>query len=171
MISDFGAQFSIFCFTDIENAEEILQHIKENQPPVCLLDAETIISTKQIEVAVLNALGFEAQGKREAKTIYLEILRCLSPDARLAGAFKHIALSKTTKNVIAVTLEEQMPEIPGLDKPTAIDKFFEIVKPNFGLVNKIFQINEEMLKLYSYEQIVTTTLAVAASNLIRTKSL
>lgn len=171
MFSDLGVTFRLFFFTDITSPDDIMACLKEKQPPVCLIDPSTIISPKQIQIAVLNALGFERQGKREAKTIYLEIMRCLSPDARLSGAFKHIAFGSKSKAAIAITFETEMPQVSGLEnaKQLSMDEFFDQIKPDLALINKIFRITDDMLKLHSYEEIVTTTLAVAASDLVRTK--
>ena len=172
MFSDLGVTFRLFFFTDITDGDDIINYLKEKQPPVCLVDPATIISPKQIQIAVLNALGFQKQGKQEAKTIYLEVMRCLSPDARLSGAFKHLAFGKSSKAAIGITFEDEMPQIPGLQsaKQLSMDEFFDTVKPDLALINKIFSITDEMLRLHTYEEIITTTLAVAASDLVRTKS-
>lgn len=171
MFQDAGVQFHLFCFPEVQSSEDALKFIKEQHPEVCMIDAATIISPKQIQIAVLNAVGFQKAGSMGANNIYLEIMRCLSPNARLEGAFKHITFGKSTKHAIAITLDGMMPSIPGLGDPVDVAAFFEHVKPNIELVNKIFQVTEEMLKVYSYEEIIAATLAIACSNLIRTKTL
>jgi tRNA threonylcarbamoyladenosine modification (KEOPS) complex Cgi121 subunit len=165
-----GTHVGVYCFSGVSQAESIIAFLKESQPPVCLVDAKSIVSPRQIQVAVLNALTFQKYGKMEAKNIYLEILRCLSPDARIGGAFKFIALGKETKDAIAITLEDLMPKVPGLENLIDMDSFFADPRTDFVLVKKIFSVTDEMLKRYSYEQIVITTLAVAASELVRTRS-
>jgi tRNA threonylcarbamoyladenosine modification (KEOPS) complex Cgi121 subunit len=165
-----GTKVGIYCFTEVTQNTDILNFLKEHQPPVTLVDAKTIVGLKQIQVAVLNALTFQKQGKMEAKNIYLEILRCLSPDARLGGAFKHIALNKMTERAIGITLESEMPEIPGLGGIVAVEEFFSNEMADLALVKEIFSITDESLKRYNYEDVIVTTLAIAASDLVRIKS-
>jgi tRNA threonylcarbamoyladenosine modification (KEOPS) complex Cgi121 subunit len=166
-----GGRFRLYCFPELPSPTPILTFLKESQPNVCLIDPRTILSPLQIQVAVLNALSLQTQGKMEAKTIYLEILRCLSPDARLSGAFKYIAITATSTAALAVTFEETLTPIPGLDGAVSADQFFGAWKPDLGLIRQIYMINDEALKTYSYEQIVVAALSIAASDLIRVHAL
>jgi tRNA threonylcarbamoyladenosine modification (KEOPS) complex Cgi121 subunit len=166
-----GGVFRVYCFTVIPAVEEVIGFLKKSQPPVCLLDAKTVVSPLQLQVAVWNAVAMQRQDKMEAKTIYLEILRCMSPDARLGGAFKHLAVGSTTTAAVAVTFEDAIPVIPGLGSPVPIDEFFAAPKVDLELVRQIYQVTDEMLQTFTYEQIVATTLTIAASDLIRTHAL
>jgi hypothetical protein len=79
----------------------------------------------------------------EVKTIYLEILRCMSPDPRFGGAFKHLAVGDTTTAKVAVTFEESIPAIPGLGNPVPIDEFFAAPKID---ISQIYQVTDEILR-------------------------
>ncbi|OHS94809.1 hypothetical protein TRFO_38993 [Tritrichomonas foetus] len=172
-MSDFevaGNHFKVACFTEVTSPTEINQFLKEKRPEICLVDAKIIISIRQIKVALLNALSLQKTNQMQCRTIYLEILRCLSPDGRLSGAFKNCAVTETTKSVIGISLSDSIPEIPGLGKQIPVDEFFDNHQPDINFISKIFMINDDMLKIYSYEDIIVTTLAVVASDLVRTHS-
>jgi tRNA threonylcarbamoyladenosine modification (KEOPS) complex Cgi121 subunit len=166
-----GGRFHLYCFPEIASPTPILEFIQKSQPPICLIDPRTIVSPLQIQVAVLNALSLQSQGKMGAKTIYMEILRCLSPDGRLTGAFKHISITATTTAVLVVTFEDSLPPIPGLENPLSADEFFSMWKPDLPVIHQIYQITDEILKTYNYEQIVVAALAIAASDLTRIHAL
>lgn len=163
--------FHVYCYTNVTGSDEINNYLKANQPPICLVDAKIIICIKQIQVAVLNAVALQKSEKMQSKNVYMEILRCLSPDGRLSGAFKYCAVGKSSTDVIAITLENEMPKIPNLTNPISFEDFNQKPKADLPLVRKIFQITDEMLQMYSYEEIVMTTLAVTASDLVHTKAL
>jgi hypothetical protein len=165
------ARFRLFCFPHVPTPTPIVNFLKDAQLPACLFDPRTIVSPLQIEVAVLNALSLQAQGRMEARTLYLEVLRCLSPDARLAGAMRHLAITAETTAVLALTFEDALPEVPGLAGAVPADEFFAQWQPDIALIRRVYSVTDEMLAVYSYEQIVATTLTIAASDLIRVRGL
>ena len=171
---DFQAEqfpFKIACYEGITDPDEINGFIKKEHPPVALVDARQIISLAHIQVAVLNMRSLEARGKMQSKNIYLELLRCLSPDGRLNGALKSIAIQKDTTDVIAITFEDKMPDIPGLGEKIDFDSFIRKQKTDFSLIKKDFKITDEMLENFTCEQVVITTLSVLASDLFRVKQI
>ena len=171
---DFKAEnfpFKIACYENIEDPDSINNFIKKEQPLVALIDARSIISLPHIQVAVLNTKAIESRGKMQSKNIYLELLRCLSPDGRLNGALKSIAIQKDTKDVIAVTFEDEIPKIPGLVEQIDFDSFIRKQKTDFNLIKKDYKITDEMLETFTYEQVVITTLSVLASDLFRVKQI
>ena len=101
----------------------------------------------------------------------MEFLRCLSPDGRLNGAMKSIVIQKDTTDVIAITFEDDFPQIPGLGDKIDFDTFIRKHKPDFSLIKKDFKITDDMLDNLTYEQIVITTLSVLASDLFKIKQL
>ena len=62
----------------------------------------------------------------------------------------------------------EIPEIPGLGPILDFQSFFDSYKPNFTLINKLYMITEDMLSVYSYEDIICSTLSIVASDLVRT---
>ncbi|KAH0788029.1 hypothetical protein GPJ56_008061 [Histomonas meleagridis] len=106
-----------------------------------------------------------------SKSIYMEILRCLSPDGRLSGALKHLIITDATKEIIVVTFEDGIPTIPGIGEEVELNTFFSTHFIDYPHLREIFQINDEMLQAYTYEEIVLTTLAVISSDLVRSHSL
>lgn len=170
-VTSMEMNFHVHYFVDVSSGEEINKYVKENQPNLCIFDASTIISSIQISQCVYNALETEKLGNMRSKSIYMEMLRCLSPDGRLSGAFKHIAVSASTKNAVVITFEDKIPEIPGIGKEVNESEFFAKNEPNFELINEIYQITNDMLKVYSHEEIILATLAITTTDLVRSRSL
>lgn len=165
-----GNHFKLVCYSEIISAPEINQFLKDHHPAICLVDAQTIISVRQIKIAVMNALALQKSNQMQCKTIYLEILRCLSPDGRLSSAFKNLAITDKTTQAFGIMLDEssEIPQIPGLGPILDFQSFFDSYKPNFTLINKLYMITEDMLSVYSYEDIICSTLSIVASDLVRT---
>lgn len=171
---DFTAEqfpFKLACFEGIEDPEAINNFIKEKQPQIALIDARQIISLSHVQVAVFNTRTHEQRDRMQSKNIYMELLRCLSPDGRLNGALKTIAVQKDTKDVIAITFEDKFPEVPGLKNPIEFEKFIKKEKTDFSLIKKEFKITDLMLETFTYEQIVISTLSTMASDFIRMKQI
>ena len=163
--------FKVYCYENIEDPDQLNEYIKKERPPLALIDGRQIISLAHLQIAVLNTKSLESRGKMQSKNIYLELLRCLSPDGRLNGALKTIAVQKDTKDVIAVTFEDKMPEIPGLVNPTDLDTFIGKKKTDFASIKETFKITDEALENFTYEQCVITTLSVLASDLFKVKQI
>ena len=165
-----GNHFKVCCYPQITSPSEINHFLKENNPDICLVDAKIVISVRQLKIAVLNALALKKSNHMQCQTIYKEILRCLSPNGRLHCAFKNCAVTDSTKAVVGITLENYVPEVPGLGNKIGVDEFFDTNKVDLNLISKLFMINDEMLKVFSYEDIIVTTLAIVGSDLVRTHS-
>lgn len=164
-------KFHVHYFTNVTSGEAIDKFTKETKPKLSIFDGATIVSPHQIAQSVFNALETEKLGNMRSKTIYMEILRCLSPDGRLSGAFKHIIVTPNTKNAIVVTFEDEIPEIPGIGDEVDETTFFAKNEPDYERIRMIYQITDEMLKVYSYEQIILATLAITTTDLVRSHSL
>ena len=164
-------KFKMCYFENIGDPQTINDYIKANQPPVALIDARTIISLAHVQVAILNMRTIQERDQTQSKSIYLEILRCLSPDGRLNGALKFCAIQKDTTAVIAITFEDEFPSIPGLSDPKTFDQFLANPKTDFDKIKKAFKLSDAMLATYSHEQLVITTLSVLASGLHRVKQM
>lgn len=167
-----GNHFKIACYSEIISSEEINQHLKENHPDICLVDAKTILSIRQIKTAVINALSLQKSEQMQCKSLNLELLRCFSPDGRLNSAFKNCAITESTKSAIGIILDtsKQIPDVPGLGQQVPLNEFFDNHKPDLDLINKLYMITEDMLKIYTYEDIICTTLSIVSSDLVRTHS-
>lgn len=167
-----GNHFKIVCYSEVLSSSDINQYLKENRPDICLVDARTIINVRQIKTAVLNALAVQKSDQMQCKSLNLELLRCFSPDGRLNSAFKYCAITDSTKTAIGIILDtsKQVPNIPGLGTSVTYNDFFDNHKPDYDLINKLYMVTEEMLNIYSYEDIICTTLSVVSSDLVRTHS-
>lgn len=158
-------------FKNIGDTTTINEYIKTNQPPVALIDARTIISLAHVQVTILNMKSIEERGQMQSKSQYLEILRCFSPDGRLNGVLKFVAIQKDTTDVIAITLEDEFPSIPGLTDPKTFNEFLADKKTDYEKIKKAFKLTDAMLQVYTHEELVITALSVCASGLYRLKQI
>ncbi|KAK8854052.1 hypothetical protein M9Y10_016602 [Tritrichomonas musculus] len=167
-----GNHFKVSCYSEIISPSDINQYLKENHPDICLVDAKLITSIRQIKTAVINTLALQKSDQMQCKSINLELLRCFSPDGRLNSAFKFCAITETTKSAIGIILDasKAIPDVPGLGSQVPLNEFFDNHQPDYELINKLYMITDDMRKIYSYEDIICTTLSIVSSDLVRTHS-
>lgn len=163
--------FNVICYNTIDDVEGLKSFLKEKQPPVCLVDSRVIVGKRQLMVSVHNACAIQAENRMFTKSIYLEILRCLCPDGRLQSALKYCTISSKTTSVVAITLEDQIPNVPFLSNPVSFDELFKTPRVDAPLFEQIYKVTEEMREIYTYEEIAVTTLSIIASDLLNTKAL
>ena len=166
-----GVKFNIFCFLNVSSPKDVDEYIKKNHPNICVLDGSLVVSVAHLSSGVLNAMSTQNMGFMRSKSIYMEILRCLSPDGRLSGALKHLVIKETTKEIVIITFEDSIPNIPGIGEEVDVSTFFSNHSVDYSHLNEIFQIDDNMLHTYTHEEIILTTLAVVSSDLVRTHSL
>jgi len=165
-----GTKFKLCCYYNLPNAEEISTYLKDNQPPLVLIDARMVVSIRQIKTAVYNALILEKSGKMQSKSVYLEIMRCLSPDGRLSSTLKYVTINVETKDVIALTLNDTFPDVPGLSDPQPYNEEIAQTKIDYVVLRNIYRVTDEMLKFYTFEQIAINTNTIAVSDLVHVKT-
>ena len=162
--------FKIACFKHIEDAAALNSFLKSNHPPVCIVDGGLIVSIRQIQTAILNAISIRDQNKMQTKNIYLEIMRCLCPDGRLASALKYFNITEKTRSAVAITIEEEMPSLPHLSEQCDINTFLQEDHVNHEVFRKIYYIDDRVLETYSYDDIACATIAAVSSDLLHTRT-
>ena len=166
-----GVKFNIFCFVNVSSPKDVDDYIKNKHPNLCVLDGSLVVSVSHLSSGVLNAISTQKMGVMRSKSIYMEILRCLSPDGRLSGALKHLVITENTTEIVIITFESNIPVIPGIGDEIDVDTFFSSHSVDYSHLREIFQIDDNMLHTYTYEEIILTTLAVVSSDLVRSHSL
>lgn len=160
-------KFKVIVYKSVTDNEKIVSFIKETQPKLCLLDARCVISFAQIKLAVMTAIAAQRANRSQSKSLYVEILRCFSPDGRLGAAFQYFAFGNETKCAIAITLEDTFEQIEGLGSPVPIESYNFQENADLKTIRDIFQITDDMLAVYTYEEIIMSTVSVLATDLMR----
>jgi hypothetical protein len=88
-------------------------------------------------------------------------LTSLSPNGRINGAMTYVELKDDSKSTVCISLENEDFNILGLSSLIELQKFLKEREFNGEKKKRAFNITEAMLNVYSIEEIVIRTLAVA----------
>jgi EKC/KEOPS complex subunit CGI121/TPRKB len=95
----------LFQFNNIQNQKELLDLVKASDSPFpncTILDRSRIISQFQLQMACTKAFLNLSQNRMKSRSIYTEILLCLSPSNSISDAFKNFGLSANTKDIFVL---------------------------------------------------------------------
>lgn len=163
-------KFKIQCYKTVKNVHQIINKIRDDPPKVTLFDSRIILSLSQIQSAIFMAKFLESNGKMQSKNLYIEILRMVSPDCRIEAALKLCNINEGTKSVVAVTLEDSFPVIEGLEDPVSFETFMQEPGIDYDYIKSGYRITDDVLKVYTYEQILQEAQAVTVSGIVRFKT-
>jgi len=116
------------------------------------IDASLITSLLHLQVALLQSLVAEAQGKLRTKTIHSEIIWTLNPTNNITEALRRFGISKDTKTLILIQV---LNETEKVDASRAESSMKDLVKgslvplaqisecTDWARVRKVYKVNED----------------------------
>ena len=95
--------FQLFQFKNVTNSAEVLKSIKKQEFPNCtVIDAQRIYSLKQVEIACTKAILNFDNSMAKSKSLYVEIMLCLSPKIAINDALKYFGIRNDTKDIFII---------------------------------------------------------------------
>ena len=117
--------FKLFSFRNVTNAKELLQMIRHQNstfPQCTAVDASRIYSKFQLQIACTKAILNFAGSIARSKSLYVEIMLCLSPTVNISDALNKFGITSTTRDIFII--------IDSADENMA-SKFKELVKGDY----------------------------------------
>jgi len=186
----FKKKVYIGLFENISNAEEVLHRIQQAaraEGPegdkeralvnYAFIDAELITSLLHLNVALVQSLLAEAEGKLRTKTVHSEILWNLNPTNNITEALRRFGISKASKFLILVQVLDESAGTETGEVQSTMESFIKgpVVSLNrlsehtdWTRVRKVYKLNEdvaiknekdEAILKFNIDAIVTSTVA------------
>ena len=96
--------FKLFAFKNVKNGPEILQRIKSGDrfPNCTVLNADRIYSKYQLQIACTKACHNYDNAIARSKSLYVEIMLCVSPTVSISDALKNFGLNKESRHLFVI---------------------------------------------------------------------
>lgn len=143
-----GLHCTLLLFTNVENTSEVREKIVTGKLHCCVVKASLIADAFQAIVAANKAALNAKQNRLITRTMYTEILFCLSISKNISRSLTEFGINDSDKNILVIlihklgegrsTLEEILESIKGKRIPISqIQEFTDI-----NLIKKIYKIHE-----------------------------
>lgn len=73
---------------------------------VCLVSSRVVVDPFQLQVAIALAVASRSSGQMKTKSIFAEILYCMSPSTSIIDSFKKFGVSERDSTLIAIIFDK-----------------------------------------------------------------
>ncbi|XP_022704684.1 EKC/KEOPS complex subunit Tprkb-like [Varroa jacobsoni] len=95
-----------YFFEDVTNTKELLAKAKSGDLNVCLVSSRVVVDPFQLQVAIALAVASRSSGQMKTKSIFAEILYCMSPSTSIIDSFKKFGVSERDSTLIAIIFDK-----------------------------------------------------------------
>jgi len=149
---DTGLYCTLHLFTDVTNIPEIRGKIVSGEFSCCAIKASLVIDAFQVIVAANKAALNAKQDRLITKSVYTEVLFCLSMSKNISRSLIEFGIGDSDRNILVIFLHkldeqqallEVLASIKGQRIP--ISKIKDFTDAN--LVQKIYKIDKDELRI------------------------
>ncbi|XP_014205326.1 EKC/KEOPS complex subunit Tprkb [Copidosoma floridanum] len=149
-----GKQLSVHLFSNVQNIEEIHEKLMTKELACCIIKAQLVLDPFQIAVAANKAALNEKYKQLITRTLYTEVIYCLSTSKNISQSLTTFGISNEVKDIVVV-------QIYDTSEKKALEKLIDSVKgqrvpvsklpefSNVDLIKKTYKIDNEELKVSS----------------------
>ncbi|XP_058797787.1 EKC/KEOPS complex subunit Tprkb-like [Phymastichus coffea] len=148
-------QLSVYLYQNVNNIEEIHKKLVNKELPCCIVKANLVIDPFQIAIAANRAALNEKYGQMVTRSLFTEIIYCLSTSKNISQSLKNFGISSVTKNVLVVLVHSNQEKEP-MEKLIfeSIEGERLLIKrlsefADINLIKNIYKIEAEELKVSS----------------------
>ncbi|KAL6262261.1 EKC/KEOPS complex subunit TPRKB-like [Pogonomyrmex barbatus] len=160
-----GFHCSLHLFTNIVNTSEIREKLIAGKLRCCMAKASLITDVFQIVVAANKAALNAHRDRLITKTVYTEILFCLSMSKNISRSLIEFGISDNDKDILVILLHKPSEEQAMLEeiltsvkgKKVPISKIQEFT--NVDLVKKTYKIDKDELRASSLTDAVVSRIS------------
>lgn len=73
---------------------------------LCLVNPRTVVHPLHLQVAVCRAVANRSAGQMVTKSIFAEVIYCMSPSTSIVDSFRKFGLSENDSDLIAITFDK-----------------------------------------------------------------
>lgn len=148
-----GKQLSVYLYQNVDNIKEIHKKLISKELPCCVIKANLVIDPFQIAVAANRAVLNEKYGQMVTRSLFTEVIYCLSTSKNISQSLENFGISNDTKNILVVLIQNDQ------EKETIEKLIFASIKgerlpidrlPEFSdatLIKKMYKIDAEEAKV------------------------
>lgn len=97
-----GSSVHILLFTDVTNTPQLMSKLSTSQINASFINAALIPDLFVLSMAVDTALRKQKDQSMATRSVYTEIIFCLSPTRKISKALSIFGLNASTKHIMAV---------------------------------------------------------------------
>lgn len=143
-----GKSVSLYLYKNVENIQEVFDKILKKELPCCILKANLILEPFHIVVAANKAAINEKFNQLVTKSLYSEVIFCLSISKNISQSLTTFGITKDSKDILVVLIYEPN------EKSTQEKLVFESIKGELLPITKLsnFSDIELIKKTYKIEK-------------------
>lgn len=164
---------TLYLFTNVTNITEIREKVMTGKLHCCVTKASLIVNTIQAVVAINKASLNAKRNRLTTKSIYTEILFCLSTSKNISRSLNEFGINNNDKNIIVMLIhnldekqtvfEDILGSIKG--ERVSVSKIQEFTDVN--LLKKIYKIKEDELRVSNLTDAVVSRISCKDFMLVR----
>lgn len=134
-------ELSLLLYKDVENVEEVYNKVISKELPCCILKANLIIDPFQVVIAANKAALNEKYEQMVTRTLYTELIYCLSTSKNISQSLNTFGVTKDTKNILVALIYESQ------DKSSQQNLVSQSIKGQRLCLSKLAEISDvELIK-------------------------
>lgn len=144
---------TLYLFANVTNIAEIREKVVSGKLHCCVTKAALIVDTLQVVVAVNKAALNAKRNHLTTKSVYTEVLFCLSLSKNISRSLNDFGINDNDKNIVVILIHKRdeqqtisadiLNSIKGERIPVArIQEFTDV-----NLVKKTYKIEEDELRI------------------------
>lgn len=148
-------QLSVYLYQNVKNIEEIHKKLLSKEISCCIVKANLVLDPFQIAIAANKAVLNEKYGQMVTRSLYTEVIYCLSRTKNISQSLATFGISSDAKDILVIFIHN--PE----DKEFTEKLVFDCINgeripisklPEFSdlkLIKSTYKIDEQELKVSS----------------------
>ena len=146
---------TVYLYKDIENIEEVHQKLINKELPCCIVKSDLVLDLFQLAVAANKAALNEKYGQMVTRSLFTEIIFCLSPSKNISQSLSTFGISNDALSILVLLVHNEeekehmqklvFESIKGERIPVSrLSKFSNLLS-----IKKTYKVGEEELKVSS----------------------
>lgn len=160
-----GLYCTLHLFTDVTNISEVCKEVITGKLRCCVVKASLVADAFQAVVAANKAALNAKQSRLVTKTVYTEVLFCLSMSKNISRSLIEFGISDNDKNILVILIHKAGEEQAMLKEllrcikgeRIAISRIQEFTDTN--LVKKTYKIDEDELRISNLTDAVVSRIS------------